>query len=168
MDCVEHYEVDIGLVRLWCHRKLFIRHKWKNKIVLSLQGFEVCFNLNVQSCHHRKSHCGDKTIIRIFYIHNEIDYTDKMAFFIGLHCKFVNVSLFNLLDDCVRECTNLLALWPSRWTERLNVVSGTGNWCCLTDISLSSIEWGEWMINYICIFVLCVITHPCLNFNTLS
>ena len=37
------------------------------------------FNIKMSSYRYRKSHCGDKTILRPSYLHNEISYTGKMA-----------------------------------------------------------------------------------------
>ena len=36
------------------------------------------FNIKMTSYQYRKSHCGDKTILRPSYLHNEISYTGKM------------------------------------------------------------------------------------------
>ena len=35
------------------------------------------FNIKMSSYQYRKSHCGDKTILRPSYLHNGISYTDK-------------------------------------------------------------------------------------------
>ena len=37
------------------------------------------FNIKMTSYQYRKSHCGDKTILRPSYLHNGISYTDKMT-----------------------------------------------------------------------------------------
>ena len=37
------------------------------------------FNIKMSSYQYRKSHCGDKTIIRSSYLHNGIFYTGKMS-----------------------------------------------------------------------------------------
>ena len=37
------------------------------------------FNIKMTSHQHRKSHCGDKTILRPSYLHNGISYTGKMT-----------------------------------------------------------------------------------------
>ena len=37
------------------------------------------FNIKMTSYQYRKSHCGDKTILRPSYLHNGISYTGKMA-----------------------------------------------------------------------------------------
>ena len=37
------------------------------------------FNIKMPSYRYRKSHCGDKTVVRSSYLHNGISYTGKMA-----------------------------------------------------------------------------------------
>ena len=37
------------------------------------------FNIKMTSYQYRKSHCGDKTIVRSSYLHNWISYTGKMT-----------------------------------------------------------------------------------------
>ena len=37
------------------------------------------FNINMASYQYRKSHCGDKTVVRSSYLHNGISYTGKMT-----------------------------------------------------------------------------------------
>ena len=37
------------------------------------------FNIKMPSYQYRKSHCGDKTILRPSYLHNGISYTGKMT-----------------------------------------------------------------------------------------
>ena len=37
------------------------------------------FNIKMSSYQYRKSHCGDKTIVRSSYLHNGISYTGKMT-----------------------------------------------------------------------------------------
>ena len=37
------------------------------------------FNIKMTSYQYRKSHCGDTTILRPFYLHNGISYTGKMS-----------------------------------------------------------------------------------------
>ena len=36
------------------------------------------FNIKISSYQYRKSHCGDKTVVRSSYLHNGISYTGKM------------------------------------------------------------------------------------------
>ena len=37
------------------------------------------FNIKMSSYQYRKSHCGDKTVVRSSYVHNGISYTGKMS-----------------------------------------------------------------------------------------
>ena len=37
------------------------------------------FNIKMTSYQYRKSHCGDKTVVRPSYLHNGISYTGKIA-----------------------------------------------------------------------------------------
>ena len=37
------------------------------------------FNIKLSSYQYRKSHCGDKTVVRSSYLHNGISYTGKMS-----------------------------------------------------------------------------------------
>ena len=37
------------------------------------------FNIKMSSYQYRKSHCGDKTLLRPSYLHNGISYTGKMT-----------------------------------------------------------------------------------------
>ena len=48
---------------------------------LTRTGSGPWFNIRMSSYQYRKSHCGDKTVIRLSYLHNGISYTDKMICF---------------------------------------------------------------------------------------
>ena len=48
---------------------------------LSLVRSGPWFNIKMSSYQHRKSHCGDKTILRPSYLHNGISYTGKTTSF---------------------------------------------------------------------------------------
>ena len=37
------------------------------------------FNIKMSSYQYKKSHCGDKTVVRSSYLHNGISYTGKMS-----------------------------------------------------------------------------------------
>ena len=45
--------------------------------ILSLSG--PWFNIKMLSYQYRKSHCGDKTVVRSSYLHNGISYTGKIS-----------------------------------------------------------------------------------------
>ena len=46
---------------------------------LTLKHSGPRFNMKMTSYQYRKSHCGDKTILRPSYLHNGISYTGKMT-----------------------------------------------------------------------------------------
>ena len=42
---------------------------------------DTWFNIKMSSYQYRKSHCGDKTVVRSSYLHNGISYTGKISFY---------------------------------------------------------------------------------------
>ena len=54
----------------WFPRMLWFHHQ---------KGSGPRFNIKMSSYQYRKSHCGDKTVVRSSYLHNGISYTGKMA-----------------------------------------------------------------------------------------
>ena len=58
------------------------------------------FNIKMSSYLYRKSHYGDKTVVRSSYLHNGISYTGKMASFywisLRLHSQYTHPSYFIL------------------------------------------------------------------------
>ena len=58
------------------------RHEDLQLFWLSFKHWELPggrINIKMSSYQYRKSHCGDKTILRPSYLHNGISYTDKMT-----------------------------------------------------------------------------------------
>ena len=45
----------------------------------NVPGCGARFNIKMSSYQDRKSHCGDKTVVRSSYLHNGISYTGKMS-----------------------------------------------------------------------------------------
>ena len=62
----------------------------------------VRFNIKMSSYQYRKSHGGDKTVVRPSYLHNGISYTGKM-----IHCIFI------LKQGPGPISRSLNSLWPS-------------------------------------------------------
>ena len=55
---------------------------WGRLLVGNLGGSSApgpWFNIKMSSYQYRKSHCGDKRMLRPSYLHNEISYTGKTA-----------------------------------------------------------------------------------------
>ena len=49
-------------------------------------------NIKMSSYQYRKSHCGDKTILRPSYLHNGISYTGKMTSLYWISPQFADLS----------------------------------------------------------------------------
>ena len=52
---------------------------WSQLISLNERGPGPWFNIKMSSYQYRKSHCGDKTVVRLSYLHSGISYTGKMT-----------------------------------------------------------------------------------------
>ena len=60
--------------------KMSIVNVWLRKMhEIQLSETGPRFNIKMTSYQYRKSHCGDKTILRPSYLHNGISYTGKMT-----------------------------------------------------------------------------------------
>ena len=70
------------------------------------------FNIKMPSYQYRKSHCGDKTILRPSYLHNGISYTGKMTslYWIGaqVSCPRPNPATLS------GRCNHILPLRPGQ------------------------------------------------------
>ena len=58
------------------------------------QGPGARFNIKMP-CQYRKSHCGDKTVVRSSYLHNGISYTGKMSSLYWIRGQFAWHSLYH-------------------------------------------------------------------------
>ena len=99
------------------------------------------FNIETTSYQYRKSHCGDKTILRPSYLHNGISYTGQMTslYWIGaqvtIHYQWVLTFRLSALYKSVIELKS----------SSSSVVQGIAyktmchfiNWC-----GLKSMEWS--------------------------
>ena len=56
------------------------------------------FNIRVSSYQYRKSHCGDKTVVRSSYLHNGISYTGKMS-----SLYWIGALVFQTMFQCYLE-----------------------------------------------------------------
>ena len=64
------------------------------------------FNIKMSSYQYRKSHCGDKTVVRSSYLHNGISYTGKT---ISLYWVGAQVEFDNYWKEYIN--TNVTPLW---------------------------------------------------------
>ena len=54
------------------------------------------FNIKMSSYQYRKSHCGDKTVVRSSYLHNGISYTGKMLFLYWIGAQNITMDSLNI------------------------------------------------------------------------
>ena len=64
--------VKLGVCNIW----------YSSEMHLNTKSPGPWFSIKMASYQCRKSHCGDKTVVRPSYLHNGISYTGKMAFYI--------------------------------------------------------------------------------------
>ena len=90
----------LSLVVLWCRwilLKPFLPGLW--------------FNIKMPPYQCRKSHCGDKIVLRSSYLHNGISFTSKMTSFILNRCpSYFSWHWDDHIDGLVQERRNSSAL----------------------------------------------------------
>ena len=107
-----------------CRMLIFII-KWNNLLYLAYSIINIMmkylmpsggrFNIKMSSYQYRKSHCGDKTILRPSYLHNGISYTGKMTslYWIGALIFIANVKqagsclcgiFYSLIGVSIQKC----------------------------------------------------------------
>ena len=74
------------------------------KSVLKFKSPGPWFNIKMSSYQYRKSHCGDKTILRPSYLHNGITYTGKTSLYWIRPLKSLKHVQF-----CIQPCA---CWWP--------------------------------------------------------
>ena len=78
------------------------------------------FNKNMSSYQYRKTHCGDKTILRPSYLHNGISYTGKMT------------SLYWIRTQGIEKPATI-RLWTPQSIQKSPTPSNKyGGWCCIS------------------------------------
>ena len=113
----------IGLARILNTGWLTVNWASKNKkseIWIKIHRYSgPCFNINLSSYPYRKSHCGDKMILRPSYLHNGISYTGKMT------------SLYWISPSghfCSRHTGLILGLRPANERRRYFVTTSLIGW----------------------------------------
>ena len=79
-------------------------HTWDNTQPLQSVTVSACnktqsalrpgpwFKIKMSFFRYRKSHCGDKMIVRSSYLHNGISYTGKMSFLYWIGAQLMNIT----------------------------------------------------------------------------
>ena len=93
------------------------------------------FNINMSSYQYRKSHCGDKTILRPSYLHNGISYTGKTT---SLYWIGALVSL-DILAYQELNCWNLVTHTSMNWGNWVIIVSSES----MLLVRLQAITWTK-------------------------
>ena len=111
---------------------------WNGSIIIKLL-FLICmnqgawFNSQMSSYQCRKSHCGDKTVVRSSYLHNKISYTGTMTSgsrfnmkmssnqYRKSHCGDKTVVRSSYLHNGISYTGKTTSLY---WIRALNVESG--------------------------------------------
>ena len=81
-------------------------------------GSGAWFNINMLSYQYRKSHCGDKTVVRSSYLHNGISYTGKITSLYGIRAQ-----VWTFLSDPRASWLKLLSGVPD-YFDRNKISSG--------------------------------------------
>ena len=75
-----------GIRRLLRGQSLFyfphFKYRATNHVIMIVLQPGPRFNTKMSSYQYRKSHCGDKTVVRSSYLHSGISYTGKMTSYI--------------------------------------------------------------------------------------
>ena len=130
------------------------------------------FNIKMSSYQYRKSHCGDKTVVRSSYLHNGTSYTGKMSslYWIGALFNYIRqIHVFNsaftagtfmyfLFTKSVKHIAKLLSILD--WS--LIPKSTTYKWIS----SNISVTLNVFMVTDYEMFI--TIAIPCVTYNNLS
>ena len=84
------------------HRNWFLNDNWRH----SLTNVDLAHWCIFASYQYRKSHCGDKTILRPSYLHNGISYTGKTISLYWIGARWVWFRLYStqLCSTGVNPC----------------------------------------------------------------
>ena len=83
-------------------------HEWIPEYIYLLHAYTTgpWFNIKIPSYQYRKSHCGDKTILRPSHLHNGISYTGKTSSLYWIRALIV----YNTVSD-MRTCSPEAGPW---------------------------------------------------------
>ena len=98
------------------------------------------FNIKMTSYQYKKSHCGDKTILRPSYLHNGISYTGKTTSLYWIGAQMLIWRTFGL--DQVKSKPLFLQKLPM--VKKVIFLSGFTNICNITIIYQKI--WGQTII----------------------
>ena len=104
-------------------------------ILTGLAGSGPRFNIKILSYQYRKSHYGDKTIVRSSYLHNGISYTGKMTSLYWIRAPglwgFLNLNIKSFQGSEMIKVINILMV-----IQRIQQIKGKPEWCTLKGLIL--------------------------------
>ena len=111
---------------------------WQDSIFILKWHPGGWISIKMSPYQYRKFHCGDKTILRLFYLHNGIFYTDKITslyWIRALGCKWSvdssqmvsNTRLLNLACWCPEQAIEQLVELPMSRGFNIDVTSLTSD-----------------------------------------
>ena len=92
------------------------------------RGTSSWFNIKI-SYQYRKSHCGDKTVVRSSYLHNDISYTAKMSFLYWIGGQVTDENDFDDLVDYIYICIICILLYVTDRLEGIFNISSISCFC---------------------------------------
>ena len=108
------------------------------------------FNKKMTSYQYSKSYCGDKTFLRLSYLHNGISYTGKTA---SLYCiRGPGIVLGgNVSDICNREQVLTKGLWLAvLWRGYINSIYNLAQYCCSgSPLILAMLDFPDMNMKYV-------------------
>ena len=88
----------------------------------NIQSSGAWINIKLPSYQYRKSHCGEKTILRPSYLHNGISYTGKMTSLYWIRALGFKISddmeLKGVMNDSLYKVTK-----KARMTRRIHRIT---------------------------------------------
>ena len=99
---------------------LQLGNKCQNNPLVSAKTAGYQFYIKISSYQYRKSYCGDKTVVRLSYLHNGISYTGKMVslYWIGPVATPVHTWSSRQMKINFRHCSYIVSYClkpPSTW-----------------------------------------------------
>ena len=124
----------------------------------------------MSSYQHRKSHCGDKTVVRSAYLHNGISYTGKMTFLYWFatqnnaksYAMIIIATMFSTGGNFhVNQTRQIWGIWKLRLAyspETPNL--GQNRWCFVPcDLEIWRMTLENDRASLLCCFKLCATFH---------
>ena len=102
---------DVVELDYMVHMKVLVQNYHISPLV-AIRRSGPWFNIKMLSYQYRKSHCGDKTVVRSSYLHNGISYTGEMSSLYWIGSLIVNA-------PCLLGWISLYQFLHCHWPQTL-------------------------------------------------